>query len=216
MILLIGGEKGGTGKTTLATNLVVMRAMAKKDVLLIDADHQPSATFWCLLRDENEIEPRIASVQKTGLGLRKDVLSLKDKYEDIIIDVGGRDSPEFRAALLVADVAIIPLRPSQFDSWTIPKINHLVGEVKQVNETLRVLVCISQAPTNSQMREIEDAINYFKDAKLENLELASSIIYERAVFRKAPTNGRSVHELMINKKAEEELTSIYKEAYNER
>ena len=38
MIVLVGGEKGGTGKTTIATNLAALRAMAGRDVLLVDTD----------------------------------------------------------------------------------------------------------------------------------------------------------------------------------
>ena len=46
MIVLIGGEKGGTGKTTIATNLAALRAMAGRDVLLVDTDPQGSASYW--------------------------------------------------------------------------------------------------------------------------------------------------------------------------
>ena len=46
MIIAIFGEKGGTGKTTLATNLAGMRAAANRDVLIIDADRQGSASYW--------------------------------------------------------------------------------------------------------------------------------------------------------------------------
>jgi chromosome partitioning protein len=44
MILVTGGIKGGSGKTTVAINLAVMRARAGFDVLLIDADDQESAS----------------------------------------------------------------------------------------------------------------------------------------------------------------------------
>ena len=51
MIVLIGGEKGGTGKTTLATNLVVERTNEVGDILLIDADKQMTASHWCSVRE---------------------------------------------------------------------------------------------------------------------------------------------------------------------
>ena len=72
-MILIGGEKGGTGKTTLATNLAAMRALEGHDVLLIDSDPQGSANYWAQSRDELAIKPRVACVQKFGKGLAMEV-----------------------------------------------------------------------------------------------------------------------------------------------
>src|SRR5687768_4900624 len=57
MIILIGGEKGGSSKSTLATNVAVVRALAGHDVLLLDTDTQGSASLWSQLRDASEIKP---------------------------------------------------------------------------------------------------------------------------------------------------------------
>ncbi len=76
MIILIGGEKGGTGKTTLATSLAANRALAGRDVLLIDTDTQGSASYWAQSRGESEARPRrVACVQKFGKGLQAEVLA---------------------------------------------------------------------------------------------------------------------------------------------
>lgn len=215
MIVLIGGEKGGTGKTTTSTNLAVMRLPHTEDLLLVDGDPQPNASYWCMVRDSREVKPRINSVQKTGKSLRNEVIALNEKYPDIIIDTGGRDTPELRAAMLVADVCVIPLRPSQFDLWTLAKINDLVGDIKQVNDKLRALIVLNQAPTNPALaKEIEDAKMFFSESGLDNLKLADTVIYERVAFRKAATNGLSVHELGIDLKAEAELDALYKEVFN--
>ena len=64
MIILVGGEKGGTGKSTIATNLATMRTMKGIDTLLFDIDPQKTSTFWASRRDENNIFPRIVSCQK--------------------------------------------------------------------------------------------------------------------------------------------------------
>ena len=214
MIVLIGGEKGGTGTTTLATNLAGMRIMKSGDVLLVDADPQPNASYWCASRDQNKIIPRIPSVQKTGKNTQADIRELQTKFKDIIIDTGGRDSMELRASLLVCNIAVIPLRPSQFDLWTLAKINNLIGEVKQFNETLRVLVCLNQVPTNPMIKEINDAKGFFKDSEFENISLAKSILSERVAFRKVAITGMTVHEAKIDAKAENELDSLYKEIFN--
>ena len=61
MILLVGGEKGGTGKTTIATNLAVKRLQASGDLLLVDTDKQGSASAWAAIRDGQEASQRITS-----------------------------------------------------------------------------------------------------------------------------------------------------------
>src|SRR5215470_17085985 len=69
MIIAVLGEKGGTGKTTLATNLAGMRAAANRDVLIIDADRQGSASYWTEKRDDLHASlPTVHCVQKFGNG----------------------------------------------------------------------------------------------------------------------------------------------------
>src|SRR5438874_2848584 len=107
MILISGGTKGGSGKTTIATNLAIMRATQGQDVLLIDADDQETASDFTILR--NERPGGVAgytSIKLTGAAVRTQTLRLSDKYNDIIIDTGGRDTSSQRAALSVADVLL--------------------------------------------------------------------------------------------------------------
>ena len=96
-IILIGGEKGGTGKTTLAVNLAARRALQGRDVLVIDTDIQASASYWAQTRDETAVTPRVACIQKFGKGLQTEVRDLATRYQDLVIDAGGRDSVELRS-----------------------------------------------------------------------------------------------------------------------
>ena len=91
--------KGGSGKTTIATNLVVMRAAAGHDVLLIDADDQETASDFTILRNERVSGGAgYTSIKLTGPAVRTETLRLAGKYTDIIIDTGGRDTTSQRAA----------------------------------------------------------------------------------------------------------------------
>lgn len=215
MIILVGGEKGGTGKTTTAVNFAAMRMKEKGDLILVDAERtQPNATQWCVMRDSNDIMPRIPSVQKIGANLRKDITALNQKYEDIVIDTGGQDSLELRSSLVVADVAVSPLRPSQFDLWTIARLDMLLGEIKVVNPGLKFYLFFNQASTNTQVTEVQDARNYFTEANFEHIKLAESVIYQRIVFRKIAISGQSVPELGLDTKAETELNALYSEVFH--
>lgn len=212
MIILIGGEKGGTGKTTLATNLAAMRALAGHDVLLIDSDPQGSANYWAQNRDELAIQPRVACVQKLGKGLAMEVKDLAQRYQDIIIDAGGRDSVELRSALVVVDKVYIPIQPSQFDVWTLNSMNTLVETAQGFNPGLQAKVIISRSSTHPSVQESEETRKLLADfPSLEPLEL---IIRDRIAYRKAAKEGVAVTELKPKEtKASEEITALYNEIF---
>jgi len=120
--------KGGSGKTTVATNLAVMRSAVGQDLLLIDADDQETASDFTILR--NERVPGGAgytSIKLTGPAVRTETMRLAGKYADIIIDTGGRDTTSQRAALSVAHILLVPFVPRSFDVWTLEKVGALVG-----------------------------------------------------------------------------------------
>jgi len=103
MIVVVGGIKGGTGKTTIATNLTVMRSASGKKVLLVDADEQKSTTLWANHRDASEIETNWSTIQLTGKSIYNQITRMRSDYDDIIIDVGGRETSSLRAAISIAD-----------------------------------------------------------------------------------------------------------------
>ena len=214
MIVLIGGEKGGTGKTTLATNLAAKRALVGRDVLLIDTDPQGSANYWAQSRDESEIKPRVACLQKFGKGLQAEVQDLAKRYQDIIIDAGGRDSIELRAALVVADKAYIPIQPSQFDIWTLDRMDDLVSTAQGFNPDLRAWVLISRSSTNPSVHDSEDTTEIMSD--FSHLALSKVVVRDRIAYRKAARDGLCVDELKPkDSKAVEEIGTLFKEVFGE-
>lgn len=147
MIVVIGGIKGGSGKTTVATNLAVMRSLVK-DLLLIDADDQETATDFTTLRNDSvSAGAGYTSIRLSGSAVRTETKRLKDKYEEILIDTGGRDTASQSAALSVADVLLVPFVPRSFDVWTLEKVSSLVGEMRTANPELRAYAFINRAET---------------------------------------------------------------------
>ena len=122
MILVIGNEKGGCSKSTLAVNLALLGIFEGVDTLLVDADQQSSCNQFSMKRDEIGVEPRIQVIMKQGRNLHRELGDLQARYQRIIIDTGGRDSPELRSSLLIADRILIPCRPSQMDLWATDKV----------------------------------------------------------------------------------------------
>jgi chromosome partitioning protein len=212
MILLIANEKGGCGKSSLSVNLAAIRISEGHDVLLIDADRQETASYWSSTRDENEITPRVPCVQKTGK-IHTEVKHLAEKYEDIIIDTGGRDSAEVRSGMIVADVLLCPFRASQFDIWTLDKLEDIVTKAQEINEGLRIIGLINLTSTNPSVHEVSETQEFIKD--YDFITLAKSDIKDRIVWRKSIREGRAVMEFRPeDKKAIQEIQALYKEVFN--
>lgn len=208
MIILIGGEKGGTGKTTLATNLVALHATNGKDTLLVDTDKQGSSNSWAESRDEEGHEPRITCIQKFGKNLARDIQDLRTRYEDIFIDAGGRDSVELRASMVIADKLYIPVQASQYDVWTLDQMDALVAQTQAINPDLEAFIVINRASTNPSVKETKEATNFVSD--YENLRFSGIIIRDRITFRKSAGEGQAVFEFATkDKKAIDEVNALY-------
>lgn len=209
MITLIGSEKGGTGKTTIATNLAVMRAHEGRDVLLVDGDPQGSATNWASVRGDRP--PPITCVSKTGPKAGLDIARLRDKFDDIIVDAGGRDSVELRSVMVIADQLVIPVKPSQFDVWTLSTMEQLTLDAQaRGNEHLAPIVCLNMVSTNPGLKhEAEEVADYLKD--FPTLALFPHYLYERVPYRRGARQGGGVIEVSDSdtKKATSELQHLY-------
>ena len=212
-IVLFGGEKGGTGKTTLATNIAAMLAMQGKDVLLLDTDRQGTASFWATVREDTKIEPRIACVQKFGKGLASQVRDLAERYDEIVIDAGGRDSMELRYALGVSDRVYIPVQPFQFDIWTIRQMDELVELAQGLNETLQAFIVLNRVSTNPAVQEDQETRDFFQEEEFQHLAMVKTVLRDRIAFRKSGRDGLSVIEWKQDKKAVNEMNQLYKEVY---
>jgi chromosome partitioning protein len=110
-ILICGSTKGGAGKSTLALNIAVARANQGKQVLLVDGDEQRTAMTFTDLRVEEMGQAGYTAVSLIGASIRSQVRQLHAKYDDVIIDVGGRDTGSLRAALSLAETVLIPVQP---------------------------------------------------------------------------------------------------------
>ena len=204
MIITVGNTKGGVGKTTIAINLAILRS-TYKEVLLIDGDEQGSATIFTQLRSEILGKSSYTNINLYGTSIRTQVKLLQLKYDDIIIDVGGRDTDSLRAALTVSDILLMPIQTRSFDIWALEKMHSLIEEAKVVNPDMKSIAFLNSA--DSPGKDNEAAADAIKEYK--NIEYFSSPIIRRKSFPNAASIGRSVLETQIKDlKAIEEIKKL--------
>ena len=206
MIIVVGGIKGGSGKTTVATNLAIIAATNGKDVLLVDADDQETSTDFTALRNESlEQRPFYTTVKLTGPAVRTETQRLVGKYDDIIIDTGGRDTTSQRAALTVADILLIPFVPRSFDVWTLERIGQLVKEMRVANPKLRAYTFLNRADPRGQ--DNDDTAEILQENDV--LTFIDTPIGRRKAFSNAAACGLSVVELKpSDQKAIDEIMKL--------
>ena len=208
MILTVGNTKGGVGKTTLAVNLAIARALAGRDVWLIDGDRQGTAQTAISIRADAGHQPGIAcATYPDGPTLRTQVQQQASKFDDIVIDAGGRDSTALRAALVLSDVLLVPFQPRSYDVWALNDIAALVDEARSVRDGLRVYAVLNCAdPGTSSIDNAEAAAAVADVPQFEYLPLP---IRRRKAFANAAGAGMSVLEIKpADKKANEEINAI--------
>jgi chromosome partitioning protein len=211
MIITVGSNKGGTGKTTTATNIAVALATKKKDVCLVDADFQRSASKWHQDREEGKYLPIIPLIERHD-NISSTIEELNKKFDYVIVDVAGRNSREMITSLSVSDVLIAPHQASQLDLDTIQELDSQITRIMDLNPSLKAYILHTMANTNSTVRskEREEFQEYLLD--FPSLKLLNSCCYYRKIYRDVIPLGQSVIE-SSNLKAQEEIENLIKEVF---
>ena len=207
MIILIGSQKGGCGKSTTAVNMSAELAGRGHDVVLVDADRQCTSANWAMDRVENPVLAKVHCIQKYE-NIRDTLLDLDQRYEYVIVDAAGRDSRELRTGMTAAHILIVPFRPSQPDLDTLPNMQEIIIQAKDLNPDLKVYGLITMAPTNPIIHEEADARECLID--YPEIKLLATMIRDRKVYRDAMSDGLSVVE-MDNPKAKAEIKKLIAE-----
>lgn len=207
MIILIGSQKGGCGKSTTAINICAKLANENRDVILVDADRQCTAANWAMDRASIKSLPVVHCIQKYE-NIRETLKDLKQRYEYVIVDAAGRDSRELRTGMTIADILLVPFRPSQPDLDTLPNLSEIITQAKDLNPNLTVRALLTMAPTNPMVNETNEAREYLQD--YPEIKLLETVVRDRKAYRDAMSEGMGVIE-MDNPKASDEIESLIQE-----
>ena len=207
MIILVGGEKGGSGKSCIAQNLAAFLAIDKiATVLLVDCDTQGTTADWIKLRNNNINALPIDCVQLNGK-IRNQLLGYNSQYQYVIVDCGAQDLLALRSTLSTADIALLPMRPKRRDLKTLNHLDELVNSCKMVNQQLSAHIVFTQCPSQpNQQSRVNDAK---KTASLYDVPIAHTVLHERHIYDDSEEAGLSVIESEPKGKAAHELRSLF-------
>jgi chromosome partitioning protein len=204
-IIAVVNQKGGTGKTTVATNLAVLFAGQSGEVLLVDADPQQSALEW--QRDRPVHLPQVSVIGLPAPNLHREMPRLRAKYPVILIDGGGRVTATARATVAVADFLLVPTLASLPDARSTQRFfQEVVEEVAAIKGWVSGAILFSMVKTGTVFNV--SGQSQIKDLGYPVLETTFS---HRITYQEAFAQGMSVSEYDPRSKAAEELQALFQE-----
>lgn len=172
-VIAVLNQKGGSGKTTIATHLARALQLDGKDVLLVDSDPQGSARDWAAVREDNPLA--VVGIDRPTIGRDLKAISRKDF---VVIDGAPQAADLAVSAIKAASFILIPVQPSPYDIWATADLVELVKQRIDVTDgKLQAAFVVSRAIKGTRIgAEVTDALNGYGLPVLES-RITQRVIY---------------------------------------
>jgi chromosome partitioning protein len=208
-VIALLNQKGGVGKTTLSVHIATALAAGtepeRHTVLLIDADPQGSALDWAAQRTAPARFPVIGLPKPT---LHREMPSLGQGYEWVIIDGPPRVGDLARSAIAASDLVIIPVQPSPYDVWAAQDIVDIINECLIHKPQLQSRFLINRLFSNTTLGgEVADALASFE------IPVLKTAIRNRTEYAKSAKAGLTALESDPSSQAAKEIHALIQEVF---
>ena len=204
-IIALVNQKGGPGKTTLAMHLAGELGRRGFRVMVADADPQGTATRWAAAAPEDLPFPAaVGGLAATDGRLHRELRKFLEVFDYIVVDCPpSADSPISQSALLVADLALVPVIPSPPDLWAGVAIGQVIASVMAINDGLRARLVVNQRKAHTRL-----AASLAPLLPKYGIPVLDTQVGDREAFRHAAAGGVTVADLPRASKAAEEIASL--------
>jgi chromosome partitioning protein len=206
MRIAVVTQKGGAGKTTLATNLAIALAEDGGKVLLIDADRQRTALDWFAVRSEGGYNGKVSVVGIDNDTIHKQVERLAAGYDHVVMDGPPRAEKVDRSAIMAADVVLVPVQPSSADVWAAETTIKLIDEARTFRPELGAALVVNRKIPNTTLGKA--VLELLREFPVETLK---STVGQRVIFAESLGRGGSVIEDASSGPAAQEIRTLVNE-----
>ena len=205
MIIAVLNSKGGSGKTTLATNVATALHRRGHSVLVVDSDPQGSARDWHEAHPEEADLPPVVGMDRATL--HRDLPTIGRPFDYVIIDGAAKLEEVTASAVRAADFVLIPVRHSGFDLWAVESLVESIRARQTVTggRPGAAFVISCQTQGSRLARSVDEALADF------GLPVLKARTAQRVAYEEAAGVGLSVFDLEGRDKAAAEIDAITSE-----
>lgn len=193
--------KGGAGKSTVASTIADVLHASGHRTLVVDVDSQRTLARWAAVASEAE-RPGPSVVGVEGGALRRELERLSPLFDVVVVDCPPKLGKETRAAILAADLVLVPLTPGPGDLWALDATLELIEEVRVVRPELRAAAVINRANAQTAITRA------MREEVASRLAVLGPVLSSRVAFPEAMALGQGVSTYAPGTRAAEEAHAV--------
>ncbi|WP_417221244.1 ParA family partition ATPase [Arthrobacter sp.] len=198
-VISVINQKGGVGKTTVATHLATALRLAGHSVLLVDSDPQGSARDWAAVQEDHPLS--VVGMDRPTI--ERDLKSIAP-VDFVIIDGAPQAADLAVSAIKASDFVLIPVQPSPYDIWATADLVELVKQRIEITDgNLQAAFVVSRAITGTNIgKEVSGVLEGYE------LPILESRVHQRVNYASSAASGSTVLEDQPDSEGAKEMAQL--------